>query len=59
MNFDSISDFIAMGGHGLYVWIAYGVFTLVFVANVLIPKMKRREIIQQQAQRLKRERVES
>ena len=24
MQFDSLAEFIAMGGHGLYVWLAYG-----------------------------------
>ena len=27
MQFSSFSEFIAMGGHGLYVWLSYG-FTL-------------------------------
>ena len=28
MQFSSFNEFIAMGGHGLYVWLSYG-FTLV------------------------------
>ena len=28
-------DFLAMGGHGLYVWLAYGAGLLVVLANVV------------------------
>jgi len=34
MNFDSFSDFLSMGGHGLYVWLSYGVSTIVVLVNV-------------------------
>lgn len=27
MYFDSFADFVAMGGHGLYVWTSYGLMT--------------------------------
>ncbi len=32
LHFDSFQDFIAMGGHGFYVWLCYGVvlFSLIF-----------------------------
>ncbi len=32
LHFNSIEEFLAMGGHGFYVWICYGVvlFSLVF-----------------------------
>ena len=29
--FDSLADFLAMGGHGLYVWLAYGTTLAVLV----------------------------
>ena len=35
MQFDSLSDAIAMGGHGPYVWGAYA-FTLVVVMIILL-----------------------
>ncbi|WP_068750299.1 heme exporter protein CcmD, partial [Oleiphilus sp. HI0123] len=25
MSFDSFSEFLNMGGHGLYVWLCYGI----------------------------------
>lgn len=57
MNFESFSDFIAMGGHGLYVWISYGVALLIFVANIVLPVIKKKEIVKKHVQRLKREKV--
>ena len=35
MQFDSFADFIAMGGHGPYVWMAYGATFLVLAACYL------------------------
>lgn len=35
MSFESLNDFLAMGGHGLYVWLAYGAGLLVVLANVV------------------------
>lgn len=31
MQFDNLEQFLSMGGYGLYVWLAYGAFALVFV----------------------------
>ena len=36
MQFDSVSDFFAMGGHALYVWLAYGATWLVLIVNTLV-----------------------
>lgn len=32
MAFDNLSEFMAMGGYGEYVWLAYGVSSLVWLA---------------------------
>jgi len=32
MAFDSLSDFLAMGNHGFYVWLAYGLTFLIMGA---------------------------
>ncbi len=57
MSFESFSDFLAMGGHGLYVWLSYGVAALIFLANVILPMKKKNEIVKKHVQRLKREKV--
>ncbi|POD75554.1 heme exporter protein CcmD [Pseudomonas syringae group genomosp. 3] len=56
MSFESFSDFLAMGRHGLFVWSAYGLCLLVLLINVTLPVLARWRYLQQQAQRLKRER---
>jgi len=35
LQFDSLNEFVAMGGHGLYVWLAYGATLLVLGGYVL------------------------
>lgn len=42
MSFDSFGDFLAMGGHGLYVWLAYGSSLIVIGANVVSVRRERR-----------------
>jgi heme exporter protein D len=34
LSFNSINDFVQMGGYGAYVWSAYGLVALVFIAQV-------------------------
>lgn len=55
MNFNSWADFIAMGGHALYVWSAYGISVLVLAINVGVPLLAKRDYLQEQARRLRRE----
>jgi heme exporter protein D len=55
MSFDSFSDFLAMGKHGLYVWTAYGICLAVLAINVASPLLARRRYLQQEARRLRRE----
>lgn len=45
MYFDSFQDFIHMGGHGLYVWLAYGVSLAVFVLLVALPVIKKKRML--------------
>lgn len=56
MHFDSFADFIAMGGHGLYVWLAYSIAICVLVFNIASPLLTKRQFFHDQARRLRRER---
>ena len=47
MSFDTFSDFLAMGKHGLYVWLSYGVAVLVIAANVLALRRQRRRFFRE------------
>ena len=55
MSFDTLSDFLAMGHHALYVWSAYGICLAVLALNVALPVLARRRYLQQEARRLRRE----
>lgn len=55
MYFDSFSEFLAMGGHGLYVWIAYGLTAVIFIYNLIAPVFKRKRLIVEQSRQLRRE----
>ena len=55
MNFNSFSEFLAMGHHGLYVWTAYGICLAVLALNVAAPLLARKRYLQQEARRLRRE----
>jgi heme exporter protein D len=35
MNWNSLDEFLAMGGYGLYVWGSYGVVALCMVVEVI------------------------
>ncbi len=55
MNFDSFNDFLMMGGHGLYVWLSYGVGLLVLMIAAISPVIERKRVIKQVAQQIKRQ----
>lgn len=55
MSFDSFADFLAMGGHGLYVWSSYAIGLAVVLANVISPMMTRKRLITEQLRRIRRE----
>lgn len=55
MSFNSVSEFLAMGGHGLYVWLSYGLGAGVIVANLILPKLNRNRLLAEQKRRLRRE----
>lgn len=44
MYFQNMSDFWAMGEHGFYVWLAYGLSALILIYNVIVPILQRRQL---------------
>lgn len=54
-QFDSLADFLAMNGHGPYVWASYLVAALVMVALVVAPLLIRRRLRREFAQQLRME----
>jgi len=50
-----MTDFFSMGGYGAYIWSAYALALLVLLFNWVAPAIKRRQLINQLADRLKRQ----
>jgi heme exporter protein D len=40
-----VTEFIEMGGHGAYVWSAYGITLAVLIINVWLVRTKRRSAL--------------
>jgi heme exporter protein D len=43
-GFASVADFFAMGGHGFYVWLAYGAAFVVFLFLLLEPRWRQQQL---------------
>lgn len=59
MKFTDFEAFLHMGGHGLYVWLCYGVGIIVFLVCLLSPILKKRAIYKELRQAQRRESVRS
>ncbi|HEY5717623.1 MAG TPA: heme exporter protein CcmD [Motiliproteus sp.] len=55
MYFDSFAAFIDMGGHGLYVWLCYGIALCVLSFNIISPLLKTKHFFAEQNRRMRRE----
>lgn len=55
MAFESFADFLDMGGHGLYVWLCYGLGLLVVLGNLLMPQRQAKQIQRELRRRMRRE----
>ncbi len=45
MHWNSVSDFLAMGGYGLYVWGSFGLTAAVVAGEVLMLRAQRKNIL--------------
>ncbi|MGY0218978.1 heme exporter protein CcmD [Endozoicomonadaceae bacterium StTr2] len=55
MAFEDFASFIAMGGHGLYVWTSYAVAALVVIFNLVGPWREKRRISASISRQMRRE----
>ncbi len=44
-----MSEFFAMGGHGFFIWVSFGVTALLMVIEVIALKRSRRTLLKQLA----------
>lgn len=55
MQFNSFSDFIAMGGYGFYVWLSFGTCALILLSILLDSKFSHQRTLNAVAKQLDRE----
>lgn len=55
MAFDSLTDFFAMGGHGVYVWAAWGATGLLLLTLAIHARLEHRQARQALRRRVRRE----
>lgn len=55
MQWNSLSEFINMGGYGFYVWGSYGVTVVLLAAEIITLRSRKRRVAQQTAVRRKLE----
>jgi heme exporter protein D len=55
-HFASFADFLAMGKHGLYVWLSYGIALGIFLYNIVAVVLNKRRFFNEAKRRLRRER---
>ncbi|MFB1011844.1 MAG: heme exporter protein CcmD [Thiopseudomonas sp.] len=51
--FNSFAEFLAMGKHGLYVWLSFGITLAVMALNVALPWLAKKSYIKQETRRLR------
>ena len=54
-QFTSFADFLAMGKHGLYVWLSYGIGLGIILYNVVAVILNKRRFFNEAKRRLRRE----
>lgn len=55
MAFSSLSEFVAMGGYGFYVWLSYGLSVLSIIALVWFFRAQHQQLKQQIKQDIARQ----
>lgn len=58
MSFNSFAEFLAMGTHGAYVWSSFGISVAVLALNIVLPLLARRRYLEDEARRLRREKLQ-
>jgi heme exporter protein D len=48
----SLTEFLSMGGYGVYVWSSYGICLIVLILNIIQPVMRERKTIRDLQKRL-------
>jgi heme exporter protein D len=52
-----MSEFINMGGYAIFVWSSFGMSLLVLLLNVILPAMRRKQLLRDVRSHIKRNRT--
>jgi heme exporter protein D len=55
MQWNSLSEFLDMGGYALYVWPSFGLTALLVVVELLLVRSQRREVLRSLRQQFEAE----
>ncbi len=55
MYFENVSEFLAMGRHGVYVWSAYGVSAALLIGLTLQLRSRRNRVVAEIKRQIRRE----
>ncbi|GAP76143.1 MULTISPECIES: heme exporter protein CcmD [Pseudoalteromonas] len=55
MEFNSFSEFLAMGGYGFYVWLSFGSCAFILIALLVTSLLEKRNVLKQVAAQSARE----
>ena len=55
MQFDSVSDFLNMGGYAFYVWLSYGITRGSIVMLILLSARRKQTVLKEIAKQASRE----
>ena len=53
---ETMSEFINMGGYAIFVWSSFGISLLVLLLNVILPAMRRKQLLRDVRSHIKRNR---
>jgi heme exporter protein D len=59
MQWNSVSEFFAMGGYAFYVWGSFGITALVMAVEIGLIRARRKELIEQLRTELASQRTSS
>jgi heme exporter protein D len=58
MSYESLVEFLEMGGYAPYVWGSYGIFAIVMIANLVVPLRRARRVRERLGRELRFQRNE-
>jgi heme exporter protein D len=58
-QFGSVADFVTMGGHGVFVWSAYGITVFALIGLAIRPMLRKRKFLAALHKQIPKEHLQS